>query len=930
MQHHYYSPGSPGHLNDRKREGLKSTSLVLGVATLLFGLSTILVPHTASAAPVAPLNLVGVPDVNLLGVLDQNNGTDTRWPRITQNGQRTALQQLGKALFYDMQVGGDGIQSCASCHYHAGADNRKTNQMSPGLKAGDTVQDLLGVGANGSLTAASFAFAPNGIELGFPVSEAAKIAAGATADLPDGTPGNPGGKASATVDVNDVASSQGPRAGEYHKLTLLLDGSYGAVDTATLAESDDGFNFIYTSPLAGIPNTARRVEPRNSPTVLNAVFNLRNFWDGRADAFFNGVNPLGFRDPDATVMVYNGGLDVERMRIPFSSLASQAVGPIESDMEMVFHDTESGAGGRPHRDLGKKLANATPLAGQQVACNDSLLADLTNCSTAGANRGLTTTYGAMVKQIFDQRFWGDGNGNDVCLDNGGNLLGTSAVGCTDVINTAYSLMDWNFSLFFGLAVQAYEAMLYTGGTIVDIIAGGIATGTITNGAGNQQVVIDVTGMPLEICLEQVALNNSGAQQAVAQDLCTKHYAKFIHQGALTGSESATAPFGLGGIAGAAPVPANTPIGGCVLPTNTTPTSAACSPNEAAAQAAIMNIDRGLGRFFAGATGCSVCHFNPEFTGATVSALTGFGAAPPEALPPGVLRREEPPALMERMVAFNGAPAVYDAGFYNLGLRPTPEDLSLGDQIGGVPLAFSKLAEVLAGGDATGLDPVKIGRVGDEIPQLMVPLSMADITPVPFAFNLACGPGLVGGGNANNNPNAQCITDVIPGERLLRNGAFKASGLRNVKFTGPYFHNGSKINLRQVMEFYKTAGHFTTLNLNNLDAGLRIFALNPDDESAVVEMMETGLTDWRVAYEEAPFDHPEICVPHGHDHTTGQSVLAGIPAVGGNGNDVPLQTFEEQVRGINDRAHALDDACTVTGVSSGGLSTIDIPPAPTAL
>src|SRR5437867_5899580 len=39
-----------------------------------------------------------------------------------------AAQQLGKALFWDMQVGSDG-QSCASCHFHAGADDRAKNQL---------------------------------------------------------------------------------------------------------------------------------------------------------------------------------------------------------------------------------------------------------------------------------------------------------------------------------------------------------------------------------------------------------------------------------------------------------------------------------------------------------------------------------------------------------------------------------------------------------------------------------------------------------------------------------------------------------------------------------------------------------------------------------------------------------------------------------
>src|SRR5262245_4997368 len=41
---------------------------------------------------------------------------------------------LGKALFWDMQVGSDNVQACASCHFRAGADPRAKNQVSPGLR----------------------------------------------------------------------------------------------------------------------------------------------------------------------------------------------------------------------------------------------------------------------------------------------------------------------------------------------------------------------------------------------------------------------------------------------------------------------------------------------------------------------------------------------------------------------------------------------------------------------------------------------------------------------------------------------------------------------------------------------------------------------------------------------------------------------------
>ena len=40
--------------------------------------------------------------------------------------------ELGKALFWDMQAGSDGMTACATCHYSAGADTRNKNQANPG------------------------------------------------------------------------------------------------------------------------------------------------------------------------------------------------------------------------------------------------------------------------------------------------------------------------------------------------------------------------------------------------------------------------------------------------------------------------------------------------------------------------------------------------------------------------------------------------------------------------------------------------------------------------------------------------------------------------------------------------------------------------------------------------------------------------------
>src|SRR6202008_268381 len=67
---------------------------------------------------------------------------------------RQAAVALGKAFFWDMQVGSDGIQACGSCHFRAGADPRSINQANPG---GANNPDLtVNVGINHQLSATDF------------------------------------------------------------------------------------------------------------------------------------------------------------------------------------------------------------------------------------------------------------------------------------------------------------------------------------------------------------------------------------------------------------------------------------------------------------------------------------------------------------------------------------------------------------------------------------------------------------------------------------------------------------------------------------------------------------------------------------------------------------------------------------------------------
>lgn len=308
---------------------------------------------------------------------------------------RASAIALGKALFWDTQIGSDG-QACASCHFHAGADNRIKNQMSPGLLAGDTTytSPMASGGSGGpnyTLGASDFPFHR----------------------LSDPTNRN----STVTYDSNDVVSSQG-----------TFDG--GFVSTEPLILPDVCGNPDRTVFQVGGKAT-RKVEPRNTPTVINAAFNFRNFWDGRANNIFNGVTPFGRRDVNARIMEVqaDGTLASIVVQLENASLASQAVGPPVSDFEMSCL-------GRGFADIGRKMYARLPLALQAVALTDSVLGLL----RAPLSKGLHLSYQQLVEQAFQPKYW-------------------SSSQTVMVQGAPYSLEEANFSLFWGLAIQLYEETL---------------------------------------------------------------------------------------------------------------------------------------------------------------------------------------------------------------------------------------------------------------------------------------------------------------------------------------------------------------------------------------------------------------------------------------------------------------------------------------
>ncbi len=645
-----------------------------GMAIAAIGIAVVVAGHVASAEVTPPfpsLKEVTVPEPPNIGDFVKD---------------KTAAIKLGKALFWDMQVGSDGIMSCASCHFQAGVDNRSKNQLSPGLlrvnaNREDTPDTVTTKGMNYQLVPEDFPFH--------------KLADVNNRD------------SNVLSDTNDVASSQGVFNSEF---VDVVPGK--PEDTVTYKPDSDGFQ------VANI--NVRRVEPRNSPTVINTVFNFRNFWDGRAQNDFNGVNPFGSRDPDAKVFKAKTPSKLEEVKISLinSSPASVAVGPPLSAFEMSGNGRtgqeigdkfgpsdknihSAGKGKKLPRKLAKKILPLRPLGKQRVDSQDSVL----GADSRGTQPGLkTATYEKMIEAAFKDDWW---KSNRVIQIDPADSNRRTVINKPDrdLTTQEYTLIEYNFPLFFGLGVQSYLATLVADDTPFDRFLDG---------------------------------NSSALTQSQKQ-------------------------------------------GFQIFQT------------------------KGL---------CINCHGGTELTNDSVASV-----------------QEEPLDRME------GTAAIYDNGFNNTGVRPTLEDLGIGDvDPFGNPLSLSRLAQ-------------RDGSIG-------------------------------------------------PNEPVVADGGFKVPGLRNVELTAPYFHNGGQLTLEQVVEFYNRGGDFN--NGPDQDPDIRNLELTEQEKDDLVAFL-IALTDERVRSQRAPFDHPQLFIPNGHpgnqtsvtNDGTGKAAdiqpLLEIPAVGRNGG-TPLPTF----------------------------------------
>jgi cytochrome c peroxidase len=744
----------------------------------------------ARAFPEMPASLKCTPTPEPY-IIDDSGAQISISPSIIKN--KAAAIALGKMLFWDAQVGSDGL-ACASCHFQAGADNRVKNQINPGLR------NASGEFANNGTTPignvfdfmASYPNLANLNPLSASPGKGPNYALKKT-DFPlrqyqepeipiEGQPLQADRNAEVTYDSDDVISSQGV----YHSTFNELNAS-GKKEKCRKRFPTSGPNM----PLFNVMGySTRQVEPRNTPSVINAVYYFRNFWDGRANNVFNGLDPFGMRrfadsaTTPATNIYVKGAKDTfikKQMSIFNASLASQAVGPALSDFEMS-------CGGKEFAELGKKMLALRPLKKQTVALTDSVLGSYTN------QNGVIKpahTYKTLIQSAFNNDYWD--------------------VPDTQTID-GYKLIENNFSLFWGLAVQAYESTLVS--------------------------------------------DDSRFDQA-QEDLS-------YGRDKLTEQEQ-----------------------------------------------------NGLNLFF-GKGQCIACHLGPEFTAASVNHASNINNTPAIG------------KYTERMLLGDGGIALYDAGFYNIGVRPSAEDLGVGaTDAYGYPLSFTRNAKKNSPNDPY-LDNA----------------NMASLSPDPF--------------QADSFLFAASLDPVISDERDAIDGAFKVPSLRNVELTGPYFHNGGQATLEQVVQFYNRGGDRKDMFQKDLDCGgalvvdgmvvpdpvnglidssgfllggsgqasnlaadmagakelinttctpgqspQQTLTLSNTDVEDLVAFLKT-LTDDRVLWEKAPFDHPSLTLPNGHvgdenkvtfnkaTHQAKQDTYE-LPAVGAAGRQAKnlpaLQSFD---------------------------------------
>ena len=296
------------------------------------------------------------------------------------------------------------------------------------------------------------------------------------------------------------------------------------------------------------------------------------------------------------------------------------------------------ADNRNFHQVGKKLLARVPLANQLVDPTDSVLGTFSK----SPNKGLNTSYSALVI-AFQPEWWQFTQ--HVCEAADGTMTGTvnpaNFETCPAGTND-YSLMEYNFSLFWGVAIQMYESTLVADQTPLDKYLEQQQTYTLIGDNTKNQYTIQLKPGVTPYTVSIIGLNPT--LDFTDQDT----YAFDDGQGRVMGagvnggtidyaSGTLTVFFGEAPVS-LVPVQINYSVGAVPL-----------TPGQL----------RGFNLFQTKA-GCIGCHGGPELSNASVGTVTGFPA--------------------ERMIMEDDSARVYDTGYYHIGVRPTAEDAGLAGTI----------------------------------------------------------------------------------------------------------------------------------------------------------------------------------------------------------------------------------------------------------
>jgi cytochrome c peroxidase len=766
------------------------------ISIIMMGTS-LLVSQTGFAHGQFPVSLQRVPIPPVEGKLGDNpvnvlpeDGPD---PIVINKEKAIAL---GKALFWDINVGSDGM-ACGSCHFRAGVDGRVKNQLNPGAK---------------SSNASGQTFQPTFTGLGGP-NYTLKLG-----DFPTHRFNNMfNNQSGVTYTTDDVVSSAGTFSGEFQAASKFA----GANDQCDRSSPDSQFH-------VGSLNT-RRVEPRNAPTVINAVFNHRLFWDGRANNIFNGSSPWGDRDPNAGVWVKVNPRNVAKQKLHLinSALASLSVAP-------PLSDTEMGCRQRNLADVGRKLLLRQPLQNQKVHNQDSVLGPYSLSTPGNLKPGLNTVYKNLIRDAFNQKFW--------------SYTGNSQFGGPSG-QMPYNQMEANFSMFFGLALQLYQATLVSDQSPFDVShrdSSGIPVDLSANAITGFKLF---SGNHCNLC--HIGPTNTLAAVATNANLLEPKIDPNTNQPMTFGPSHSPTPFG----------------------------EESMGEPYSVAMSRYVNV---VGRDGT-QSGLALMDYGYVNTGVgDPNADPGVG---------GVDDFGNPLSFAKQYIQYlvNNNAAIKDEAVKQVRSCQFYRPLAYkDDEDYGVLFTNPHGIEP----DGSREEASQPGTILERSQNCPVPQGIG----IPVVGDNAYIPTIAAAQAALNDPNDPKLKDATK-------GAFKIPTLRNIELTGPYMHNGSLATLDQVLDFYSRLGNFPNDNIHaNLPtvAGL---GENIANRTSLLAFLKS-LTDDRVRYEKAPFDHPEIAVPHGHsgDHVAVNSgntlgplqakdELLVVPAVGANGAANPLLPFD---------------------------------------